>query len=246
MHPARLTPSPPLTLSTRDARTARRTGSRSTSRARTWARSAWSPPRHSPPTRRSRISCHRAGTAGHDQHGQGVRREHGRVRPAGRRCTRSAWRWASRSLTVEEQATTFATLAAGGKYATPHVIARQLTQNGNNVPLKITYRQVLTPAQAADVDYALSFDTVNGTADGFPGPAQPRPPDHRQDRHHRRGAVSVLHRRDPAVLAGGRDVHEPAERAAGRAVAEHPSLSSSATRPAATAAPGRRRSGRPT
>jgi membrane peptidoglycan carboxypeptidase len=67
------------------------------------------------------------------------------------------------SLTVEEQATTFATLAAGGKYATPHVI-KQLTQNGNNVPLKITYRQVLTPAQAADVDYALSFDTINGTA----------------------------------------------------------------------------------
>jgi len=67
------------------------------------------------------------------------------------------------SLTVEEQATTFATLAAGGKYATPHVI-KQLSQSGNSVPLKITYRQVLTPAQAADVDYALSFDTVDGTA----------------------------------------------------------------------------------
>jgi membrane peptidoglycan carboxypeptidase len=67
------------------------------------------------------------------------------------------------SLTVEEQATTFATLAADGKYATPHVIAK-ITQNGNNVPLKITYRQVLTPVQAADVDYALSFDTINGTA----------------------------------------------------------------------------------
>jgi membrane peptidoglycan carboxypeptidase len=67
------------------------------------------------------------------------------------------------SLTVEEQATTFATLAAGGKYATPHVI-KQITQNGNNVPLKIMYRQVLTPTQAADVNYALSFDTINGTA----------------------------------------------------------------------------------
>ena len=67
------------------------------------------------------------------------------------------------SLTVEEQATTFATLAAGGRYATPHVI-KQLTQNGNNVPLKITYRQVLNAAQAADVNYALSFDTINGTA----------------------------------------------------------------------------------
>jgi membrane peptidoglycan carboxypeptidase len=68
------------------------------------------------------------------------------------------------SLTVEEQATTFATLAADGEYATPHVI-NQITQNGNNIPLKITHRQVLTPAQAADVDYALSFDTINGTAE---------------------------------------------------------------------------------
>jgi membrane peptidoglycan carboxypeptidase len=78
------------------------------------------------------------------------------------------------SLTVEEQATTFATLAADGEYATPHVVA-QITQNGNNVPLKITHRQVLTPAQAADVDYALSFDTVDGTASdqGVLNPVRP-------------------------------------------------------------------------
>jgi membrane peptidoglycan carboxypeptidase len=61
------------------------------------------------------------------------------------------------SLTVEEQATTFATLAADGEYVTPHVIAN-ISENGNNIPLKIIHRQVLTPAQAADVDYALSFD----------------------------------------------------------------------------------------
>jgi membrane peptidoglycan carboxypeptidase len=61
------------------------------------------------------------------------------------------------SLTVEEQATTFATLAAGGEYVTPHVI-QQITENGNVIQPKITKRQVLTPAQAADVDYALSFD----------------------------------------------------------------------------------------
>jgi membrane peptidoglycan carboxypeptidase len=61
------------------------------------------------------------------------------------------------SLTVEEQATTFATLADGGVYYTPHVIA-QITENGNNIPLKITRREVLSPAEAADVDYALSFD----------------------------------------------------------------------------------------
>src|SRR5260370_12850852 len=62
------------------------------------------------------------------------------------------------SLTVEEQATTFATLANNGVDVTPHVI-RQITDNGNNVRLKITRRQVLTTAQAADVNYALSPDT---------------------------------------------------------------------------------------
>jgi membrane peptidoglycan carboxypeptidase len=69
------------------------------------------------------------------------------------------------SLTVEEQATTFATLANDGEYVTPHVI-KQITKNQNGttvtVPLKITRRQVLTPAQAADVDFALSFDTSPG------------------------------------------------------------------------------------
>jgi membrane peptidoglycan carboxypeptidase len=62
------------------------------------------------------------------------------------------------SLTVEEQATTFATLANGGVYVTPHVIA-QIVDNGSIVPLNVTRRQVLSAAEAADVDYALSFDT---------------------------------------------------------------------------------------
>jgi membrane peptidoglycan carboxypeptidase len=67
------------------------------------------------------------------------------------------------SLTVEEQANTFAVLAADGQYATPHVIA-QIDQGSTQIPLKIVHRQVLTPVQAADVDYGLSFDTVYGTA----------------------------------------------------------------------------------
>jgi membrane peptidoglycan carboxypeptidase len=62
------------------------------------------------------------------------------------------------SLTVEEQATTFATLANNGVYVTPHVIA-QIIEGGSPVTLKITRRQVLNPAEAADVDYALSYDT---------------------------------------------------------------------------------------
>ncbi len=79
------------------------------------------------------------------------------------------------SLTVEEQATTFATLDNNGEYVTPHVIS-QITYKGNNVPLKIVHRPVLTAQQAADVDYALSFDTQpGGTA--FPNavlsPARP-------------------------------------------------------------------------
>jgi membrane peptidoglycan carboxypeptidase len=78
------------------------------------------------------------------------------------------------SLTVEEQATTFATLANNGVYVTPHVIA-SISDNGNTVPLKITHRQVLNSAQAADVDYALSFDTIYGTAvpNGILNPVRP-------------------------------------------------------------------------
>jgi membrane peptidoglycan carboxypeptidase len=71
------------------------------------------------------------------------------------------------SLTVEEQATTFATLANDGEYVTPHVIAQLIEPDGSTIPLRLTHRQVLTPAQAADVDYALSFDTQSGGT-GYP------------------------------------------------------------------------------
>ena len=68
------------------------------------------------------------------------------------------------SLTVEEQATFFASLINNGQYVSPHFVAEIVNKNGQKVPLKITTRQVLTPTQAADVDYALSQDTVRGTA----------------------------------------------------------------------------------
>jgi membrane peptidoglycan carboxypeptidase len=80
------------------------------------------------------------------------------------------------SLTLEEQATMIATLAADGEYATPHVIAK-LSQNGKDIPLKIVHRRVLSPAAAADVDYAMSFDNVpnyGGTA--YPAAAWPGRP----------------------------------------------------------------------
>jgi membrane peptidoglycan carboxypeptidase len=66
------------------------------------------------------------------------------------------------ALTVGEQANTFAVLAANGQYVTPHVI-QQITAGTSLVPAKVTRRQVLTPAQAADVNYPLSFDTIYGT-----------------------------------------------------------------------------------
>jgi membrane peptidoglycan carboxypeptidase len=66
------------------------------------------------------------------------------------------------ALTVEEQANTFATLAAGGQYVTPHVI-KQITQGTKLIPANVTRRQVVTPEVASDVDYALSFDTIQGT-----------------------------------------------------------------------------------
>jgi membrane peptidoglycan carboxypeptidase len=66
------------------------------------------------------------------------------------------------ALTVEEQANTFASLAADGEYVTPHVI-KQITRNGTLIPSRVVRRQVVTPAVAADVDYALSFDTTQGT-----------------------------------------------------------------------------------
>jgi membrane peptidoglycan carboxypeptidase len=66
------------------------------------------------------------------------------------------------SLTVEEQANTFAVLANDGEYATPHVI-QQITQVGSVIAAKVTHREVLTPAEASDVDYALSFTTLSGT-----------------------------------------------------------------------------------
>jgi len=71
------------------------------------------------------------------------------------------------SLTVEEQATTIATIADNGVYHTPHVIKR-MTAGNAAIPTKVTTRTVLTPAQDADVAWALSADTsAGGTAAGL-------------------------------------------------------------------------------
>ncbi len=65
------------------------------------------------------------------------------------------------SLTVEEQATMFNTLANNGEYITPHVIQR-ITQGSMPTAAKVVHREVLTPDVASDVDYAMSFDVRPG------------------------------------------------------------------------------------
>ena len=55
------------------------------------------------------------------------------------------------SLTVEEQATMFNTLANNGEYITPHVIKR-ITQGTMTTAAKVVHREVLTPDVASDVD----------------------------------------------------------------------------------------------
>jgi len=70
------------------------------------------------------------------------------------------------SLTVEEQASTFATLANNGEYLSPHVILEIQQQKPGQalqtIQAKVVRRAVLTPAEDSDVDYALSFDDKPG------------------------------------------------------------------------------------
>jgi membrane peptidoglycan carboxypeptidase len=68
-------------------------------------------------------------------------------------------------LTAVEQASTFATFADDGLYHSPHVIA-SVEKNGTTLPSDVVTRRVLSPAAAADVDWALSFDNnySGGTA----------------------------------------------------------------------------------
>jgi membrane peptidoglycan carboxypeptidase len=77
------------------------------------------------------------------------------------------------SLTVAEQAGMIATLADLGVYHSQHMISKieitdPVTGATRVIPAKVVTYRVLTPAQAADVDYAMSFDTSPmGTAPGM-------------------------------------------------------------------------------
>src|SRR5260370_17995209 len=65
------------------------------------------------------------------------------------------------SLTVEEQATMFNTLANGGEDITPHVIKR-ITQGSMTTAATVSRVEVLTPDIAADGNLALSFHVQSG------------------------------------------------------------------------------------
>ncbi len=66
------------------------------------------------------------------------------------------------SLSVNEQDTMLATLDDNGTYHPAHIIA-QISQGSVTYPAKVSSTQVLTPAQDSQVQYAMSFDTINGT-----------------------------------------------------------------------------------
>jgi membrane peptidoglycan carboxypeptidase len=76
------------------------------------------------------------------------------------------------SLTVAEQASMIATLADMGTYHTQHMVAKIVSTTAAGTTqvtkAKVESRQVLTQDEAADVDYAMSFDTTgSGTAAGL-------------------------------------------------------------------------------
>ena len=66
------------------------------------------------------------------------------------------------SLSVNEQDSMLATLDDNGTYHPAHIIG-QISQGSVGYPAKVSSAQVLTPAQDSQVQYAMSFDTINGT-----------------------------------------------------------------------------------
>jgi membrane peptidoglycan carboxypeptidase len=75
------------------------------------------------------------------------------------------------NLTAVEQASTFATLVNGGMYNSPHVVSK-IIRGSEVLPARVKRYSVLTPQQAADVDFALSADNTPGGT-GYPNAAWP-------------------------------------------------------------------------
>jgi membrane peptidoglycan carboxypeptidase len=66
------------------------------------------------------------------------------------------------SLSVNEQDTMLATLDNNGTYHAAHLISA-ISQGTVMYPTKVNSWQVLPPAQDSQIQYAMSFDTINGT-----------------------------------------------------------------------------------
>ena len=66
------------------------------------------------------------------------------------------------SLSVNEQDTMLATLTDNGTYHAAHII-QQIGQGMFIYPAQVRSTQVLMPAQDSQVQYAMSYDTINGT-----------------------------------------------------------------------------------
>ncbi|HUC56476.1 MAG TPA: penicillin-binding transpeptidase domain-containing protein, partial [Streptosporangiaceae bacterium] len=85
----------------------------------------------------------------------------------------------SGSLTAVDQANTFAGFVSDGISATPHVISYYVNPQGLRTPAHVIISRALQPEVAADVDYALSFDTSSinglGTGTGYPNAVWNRP-----------------------------------------------------------------------
>jgi membrane peptidoglycan carboxypeptidase len=67
------------------------------------------------------------------------------------------------ALTVNEQDTMLSTIDNNGLYHSAHIVQSVTYPDGSVKPGVITQRQVLTPQQASQVQYAMSFDVINGT-----------------------------------------------------------------------------------
>ncbi len=124
-------------------------------------------------------------------------------------------RWVSRRLTVEEQASTFATLANRGNYHTPHVIAK-IDRNGQPIRIKVDAQHCANPETdrrrglGPVVRHELELRLHGNRHQRGP---EPVPSDHRQDGHDRQLAGRLVPRRASfPIFVRGRDVHARSER----------------------------------
>ena len=116
-------------------------------------------------------------------------------------------------LTVQEQTSMLSTIADNGLYHQAHLIKFwQQGADGAEQMLKIDQRSVLQPepGRGRSVRDGADDHQRYGGSDGHLRPATGRH-GHWQDRYDDRLQVGLLHRRDLAVLAGGRHVHAEPE-----------------------------------